>query len=145
MNQVMRDITDAKRAREALRASEEQYRAIFNASTNAMILWDSRVRRVDVNAAYERTYGWTREEVLGQGFGCDPLHAAPRDAAVAQALGMEQDAAPVVIDGKVLFQVRGTSLLPASRRAAPAATPTVPCRHGAWVRAPDSVEDRGWT
>jgi len=86
---IMRDITDAKRAREALRASEEQYRAIFNASTNAMILWDSRVRRVDVNAAYERTYGWSREEVLGQGFGCDPLHAAPREAMVRRALAGE--------------------------------------------------------
>jgi PAS domain S-box-containing protein len=84
-----REITEHKRAEQVLRASEEQYRAIFNASTNAMILWDSRVRRVDVNAAYERTYGWSREEVLGQGFGCDPLHAAPREAMVRRALAGE--------------------------------------------------------
>jgi PAS domain S-box-containing protein len=84
-----REITEHKRAEQALRASEEQYRAIFNASTNAMILWDSHVHRVDVNAAYERTYGWSREEVLGQGFGCDPLHAAPREAMVRRALAGE--------------------------------------------------------
>ena len=56
------------RADEALRASEEQYRAIFNASEDALVLWDSSLRRVDINSAYERLYGWTREEVIGRGY-----------------------------------------------------------------------------
>ena len=65
---VVRDLTERKRAEHALRASEEQYRAIFNASTDALVLWDADYRRVDVNAAYERLYGWTRDEVIGRAY-----------------------------------------------------------------------------
>jgi PAS domain S-box-containing protein len=65
---VMRDITERKRAEAALRDSEAQYRAIFNASADALTLWDSQYRRVDVNQAYERIYGWTRDEVVGCGY-----------------------------------------------------------------------------
>ena len=59
-----REITARKEAEEALRASEEQYRAIFNASADALVLWNSRSERVDVNPAYERMYGYSRDEVL---------------------------------------------------------------------------------
>jgi PAS domain S-box-containing protein len=65
---IARDITERKRAEQALRASEEQYRTVFNASADALILWDSQLRRVDVNPAYERIFGWAREEVVGQRF-----------------------------------------------------------------------------
>ena len=61
----MRDITERKAADEALRASEAQYRAIFNASADALVLWNSALRRVDINPAYERIFGYSREEVLG--------------------------------------------------------------------------------
>ncbi len=60
----VRDITASRAAEDALRASEEQYRAIFNASADALVLWDSHSRRIDVNPAYERMYGYSREEVV---------------------------------------------------------------------------------
>jgi PAS domain S-box-containing protein len=59
-----REITERKQAEEALRASEEQYRAVFNASADALVLWNSQSERVDVNPAYERMYGYRRDEVL---------------------------------------------------------------------------------
>jgi PAS domain S-box-containing protein len=59
-----REVTERKLAEEALRASEEQYRAVFNASADALVLWNSRSERVDVNPTYERMYGYRREEVL---------------------------------------------------------------------------------
>jgi PAS domain S-box-containing protein len=59
-----REITARKAAEDALRASEEQYRAIFNASADALVLWNSRSQRVDVNPAYEEMYGYSRDEVL---------------------------------------------------------------------------------
>jgi len=65
---IVRNITERRQREEALRASEEQYRAIFNASEDALVLWDSNLRRVDVNTAYERLYGWRREEVIGRGY-----------------------------------------------------------------------------
>ena len=33
-----------------------------------MIIWNRDFRRVDVNPAFERSYGYTREEVIGRGF-----------------------------------------------------------------------------
>jgi PAS domain S-box-containing protein len=79
----VRDITAWKSADEALRASEEQYRAIFNASADALILWDSSVQRVDINPAFTRIYGYTREEVVG---GAYPESLPPYDAERRRAL-----------------------------------------------------------
>ena len=63
---IGRDITERKRAEEALRVSEEQYRSIFNASQDTMVLRDADFRMVDVNAAWVAVTGFTREEALGQ-------------------------------------------------------------------------------
>jgi PAS domain S-box-containing protein len=89
---VARDITERKRAEAALRSSEEQYRAIFNASEDALVLWDSRLRRVDINPAYERLYGWTRDEVIGRGYetlGLPANYAEPRLELVRRTLAGE--------------------------------------------------------
>ena len=63
---MARDITARRLAEEALRSSEEQYRAIFNASADALVLWNSELKRVDCNPAYEKIYGFTREEVIAE-------------------------------------------------------------------------------
>jgi PAS domain S-box-containing protein len=63
---IGRDITEGKLAERALRASEEQYRAIFNAATDALVLRDAEFRIVDVNTAYEEMSGKRREDVVGQ-------------------------------------------------------------------------------
>jgi PAS domain S-box-containing protein len=62
---IGRDITARKRAEQFLRASEEQYRAIFNAAADALVLRDAGFRIVDVNPAYEQMSGYTRQEVIG--------------------------------------------------------------------------------
>jgi len=71
---IGRDISERKRAEEALRASEEQHRSIFNASQDTMVLRDAEFRVVDVNAAYEVVTGCSREETIGQDhvLGADP-------------------------------------------------------------------------
>ena len=66
---VARDITERNAALAALRSREEQYRAAFDGSSDAMVLWNRDVRIVDVNQAFVRLYGYRREEVLEQGFG----------------------------------------------------------------------------
>ncbi len=60
-----RDITARKSSEEVLRASEEQYRAIFNAAADALVLRDAGFRIVDVNPAYEQMSGYARDEVIG--------------------------------------------------------------------------------
>ncbi len=87
-----REITARKAAEDALRASEEQYRAIFNASADALVLWNSQYRRVDVNPAYERLYGWSRDEVIGRRYehpAFPPEYARPRLELVRRALAGE--------------------------------------------------------
>ena len=53
------------RAVAEIERSEEQYRAIFNAAADSMVLRDADFRVVDVNPAYEAMSGRKRDEVLG--------------------------------------------------------------------------------
>jgi PAS domain S-box-containing protein len=62
-----RDITEKKAAEEALRLREEQYRAIFEASSDAFVLRDANLQVVDVNPAFLRLYGFTREQLQARG------------------------------------------------------------------------------
>ena len=72
---IGQDITARKTDEQVLRASEEQYRAIFNAAADAMVLRDENRKIVDVNAAMTVLTGYTREEVIGN----DPWIFARRD------------------------------------------------------------------
>ena len=60
---LARDITDRKAAEAALRASEEQYRAMFNASIDGLALWNADGEIVDTNPALWRMYGYGESEV----------------------------------------------------------------------------------
>lgn len=63
---IVRDITENKRAREAVTKSEQLYHAIFEMSNAAMFLIDpSNGAIVDANAAACRFYGYGREQFKG--------------------------------------------------------------------------------
>lgn len=72
---VVRDVSERRQRERELQRSEEQYRTIFNASIDAMVLRDAAFRIVDVNATYEAMTGFSRAEVLG----VDHVVANPRD------------------------------------------------------------------
>jgi len=59
---LARDITDRKVAEEALCASEEQYRSMFNASIDGLALWNAAGEIVDTNPALWRMYGYSPDE-----------------------------------------------------------------------------------
>ena len=63
---IGRDVTTQKLDEQRLRASEEQYRAIFNAAADALVLRDDSGRVVDINAAVTVLTGYSREEVMGE-------------------------------------------------------------------------------
>ncbi|MBW8906228.1 MAG: PAS domain S-box protein [Betaproteobacteria bacterium] len=63
---IGRDVTVQKIDEQVLRSSEEQYRAIFNAAADALVLRDDNARVVDVNTAMTVLSGYSREEVMGE-------------------------------------------------------------------------------
>lgn len=64
------EIAQRKRIEKALRASEEEYREIFNATSDALILLDEEGRIAQVNETASELYGYAREEMLT----LDPRH-----------------------------------------------------------------------
>jgi len=62
----LRDITDRKRAEQALRESEEKYRTVMEASGEPMVVYDTEGRVMYLNPAFSRVFGWTVEELLGK-------------------------------------------------------------------------------
>jgi PAS domain S-box-containing protein len=66
MAAVVRDITDRTNAEEALRASEESYRGLFDHLTELVYIQDLDGRFLNVNEAVVRTYGYTRDELVGR-------------------------------------------------------------------------------
>ena len=59
-----KDITKRKQTEDALHRSAEQYSIITNTSMDGFAIVDSSSRIVDVNEAYIRMIGYTREELL---------------------------------------------------------------------------------
>jgi len=63
---VTRDFTERKKAEEALRHSEDQLRALFEFSPDAIVASDSEGRITQANAQVERFFGYSKAELLGQ-------------------------------------------------------------------------------
>jgi len=70
---VTRDITERRRAEQALRESEDRYRAIVQDQMELVSRWRPDTTLTFVNDAYCRYFGETRETLLGQSF----LHHLP--------------------------------------------------------------------
>ena len=60
------DITSRKLAEEEVRKSEEKFRRIVETAGEGFILMDEDLTIIDVNAAYCRLLGYSREEILGK-------------------------------------------------------------------------------
>ena len=65
---IVMDVTDRKRAEDALRESEERFRKIFESATDCMIFLDKSGRILDVNKKAVEVFGGTKEELLGKHF-----------------------------------------------------------------------------
>ena len=86
---VAQDITDRKRAEEALAESEEQYRYLFENANDAIFTIDLRGNFTSVNKAAEMLSGYPRAEALQQNIAdvLPPEHLATARAMLATKLG----------------------------------------------------------
>jgi PAS domain S-box-containing protein len=62
---VVRDITDRKRAEEKLKESEEKFRTFMETATDLMNITDKDGNLTDVNESMTRVLGYSREELIG--------------------------------------------------------------------------------
>jgi PAS domain S-box-containing protein len=61
---LAKDITESRRATQALAESEARQRAMFNSALDAIITIDHHGRVIDLNPAAERIFGYTRDRIL---------------------------------------------------------------------------------
>ena len=63
---MVRDVSDRRRAEQAVRESEERYRTVFAQNPSPILILDERTQVfVDANEAAVRLYGWSVEELRG--------------------------------------------------------------------------------
>lgn len=107
---LARDITGRKMAEAALRASEEQYHAMFNASIDGLALWSAAGERVDTNPALWRMYGYTDSDASAfpPGSPTGPCYHADFLQAVAAGESVHCEVADRRKDGSTLeLEVHG--------------------------------------
>jgi PAS domain S-box-containing protein len=113
-------LRERKEKEEHLRRSSERYRAILDGSPSAILLLDSALRISECNAAAERLYGYSKDELLGE-----VLPTVPEDCKAELAAFMRQvESGQPVLDVETQRQTKSgspldvqVSLLPFRERA----------------------------
>jgi PAS domain S-box-containing protein len=96
MAAVIMEITEQKRAEEALHRSEERFRSLVTASTNIVWTTDASGAMVEASRSWEAFTGQRREEYTAPGWGwLDALHPDDREPAAQRWRSAIEVAEPV--------------------------------------------------
>ncbi len=81
---IIRDISDRKKMEDALKASEERYRTVFETTGTSTILFEENTVISLVNAEFERLSGYSKEEIEGKMSWTGFVYPEDRDRVIAQ-------------------------------------------------------------
>ena len=88
---LSRDITEQKKAQDALKESLERFQLLMEASPIPITIYDEKGNITYVNPVFTDTYGWTMEELLGKRLDFVPEHENENTKdAVIRTLGGER-------------------------------------------------------
>ena len=65
---LMRDISERRKAEEALRDSEEKYKSIFENANDVIVYYDLSGKVIEVNSGIKEITGYGPEEIIGNNF-----------------------------------------------------------------------------
>ena len=121
---VRRELAERKRTEEILRESEQRYRLLLKSSPDPIVLYDIRGNATYVNPAFEQTFGFTRDELLGKQVDFVPEESWPEtQKAIANMLSGKKihlfETKRLTKDGHVL-DVQISSTLYQNRNGEPA-------------------------
>jgi PAS domain S-box-containing protein len=63
---VEEDISERKEVEKKLKESEERHRMLLERLPESIVVYDMEGKAIFVNPSFEKTFGWSREEVLGK-------------------------------------------------------------------------------
>jgi PAS domain S-box-containing protein len=92
---IARDITDRYEAEEKLRKNEEMFRQLFQNSPIPITLMDKRQEIRQINDAFEKTFGYTKDEI--EGLNIDQLVVPDDEQDVAEELSN------TIFNGETIF------------------------------------------
>jgi PAS domain S-box-containing protein len=85
---ILEDITERKRAEEALKLQKAQFQQLFENSPDAIAMLDTKERVIQANAGFERLFGYCAEEFTGRPINelVIPEHRAKEASALSRAV-----------------------------------------------------------
>ena len=81
-----RELTEREKTEHNLRRSEERYRSLLESSPDPVVVYDMQGHATYVNPAFEQTFGYSREELLGKQIDFVPSEAWPETRAAIESM-----------------------------------------------------------
>jgi PAS domain S-box-containing protein len=111
---IQRDITERKQMEEALRASEERFRMVWESAADAMALSDTNGIVLLANSSYCQLFGFAMDEVVGRHF-AQVFPAEQRQQTIEGYVQVFQHDAPEQIFEAPVQRKNGTRLIVEAR------------------------------